>query len=362
MKRSFKLVSLLLILCLVMSLTVACGSNKETGKANNESSDAPKKVVELKFHYQDPQTGPLGRAIDDWAKQVNEKTNGAVKITPYPSATLGPGPKGIELTSDGVADISWGSTGLYAGRFPVTDTLLLPMLGVKTAKEGSKVAWDFYKEFEGVKKEWDETGLKLIGLIGTGNTPIGTLKEIKTLDDFKGLSIRTIGGAPAEFFKAIGASPVIMPPGELYQSMEKRVLDGWAIDWQALVGFKLNEITPYILELKNNTYLHVHFIVMNKNSYEKIPEEYREVFDSLCGDYLSQLIASYYDASEEPGKKATVEEYKNHLITLPDEEEAKMVQISQNIQDEYAKQLDEKGLKGTEALAKVKELVQKHKK
>lgn len=88
--------------------------------------------------------------------------------------------------------------------------------------------------------------------------------------------MRSLGGTPTEFTKLIGAVPAVMPPPEMYQQLEKKVLDGWSIDWQAVKGFKLTEITPYIYRFNSSFYHSMNVIVMNEDSYAKIPDKYKE--------------------------------------------------------------------------------------
>ncbi|KUO63085.1 MAG: hypothetical protein APF84_11195 [Gracilibacter sp. BRH_c7a] len=348
---------LLLIVCLMVTMVVGCSAPASQPAAPSEEEVI--EPVELKMHFQDPPHGPMGTAFQKWADEVAAKTDGIVKVTLYPSATLGPGPKGIELAQDGISDISWASIGLYAGRFPLTETLIAPMLGFKDGRHASKIGWKLYETSGDVQKEWAETGTKVIGLMSGGETPLGTFKEIKSLDDFKGLKMRSLGGTPTEFTKQIGAVPAVMPPPEMYQQLEKKVLDGWSIDWQAVQGFKLTEITPYIYRFNTSFYHSMHVIVMNEDSYAKIPDKYKETFDSLCGDYFSQLVANVYDDCTEPTIKAA-EDSGNTVAFLPEDVEAQMAPIAEQVINDYAKAVDAKGLAGTKTLELIKELLKQN--
>lgn len=352
--------TLFLILCLMLTLVIGCSSSNS--QPASEPSDEPAeevKPVELKMHFQDPPHGPMGTAFQMWADEVAEKTDGVVKVTLYPSATLGPGPKGIELAQDGISDISWASIGLYAGRFPLTETMIAPMLGFKDSRHASKIGWMLYEQSEDVQQEWAETDTRFIGFMSGGETPLGVFKEINSLDDLSGLKLRSLGGTPTEFLKKVGAVPAVMPPPEMYQQLEKKVLDGWTIDWQAVQGFKLTEITPYIYRFNDSYYHSMHVIVMNKDAYAKIPDKYKETFDSLCGNHLSQLVAGVYDDCTEPTIKAT-EENGNEVLYLPEDVEAEMKPIAEEVINNYAQQLDEKGLAGTETLELIKKLVEEN--
>lgn len=356
MRNWKKFGSLLLILCLMVTLVIGC-SAPANQPASQPAANQEVKPVELKFHFQDPPTGPMGTAFKKWADEVAQKTDGNVKVVLYPSATLGPGPKGIELAKDGVSDISWASIGLYAGRFPLTETLISPMLGLKDTQHAAKIAWKLYETSAEVNKEWSDSGTKVIAMMSGGESPIGTFSEVKSLADLKGKKMRFLGGTPTEFAKQIGAVPVVLPGPEMYQQLEKKVIDGWTIDWQAVQGFKLTEITPVISRLNSGSLYHsIHVIVMNQNSYAKIPEKYKATFDSLCGDYFSQLVAKVYDDCTEPTIKAA-EAKGNKVVYFPKEVEADLAVVAQKVTADYAKKLDEKGLAGTKTFDLIKKLI-----
>ena len=65
---------------------------------------------------------------------------------------------------------------------------------------------------------------------------------MKTLDEFKGLKFRVLGGPPTEMAKALGAVPTLIPMPDVYQSLDKGVVDGAAAPWEAVQAFRLYEV------------------------------------------------------------------------------------------------------------------------
>lgn len=347
------ILGLLVVFCVTAFITAGCGGSAPDQNSDNEGTNdetAPTtEVVQLTLHHQDPPDDMIGAGLESWARLVEEKTDGHVKITVYPSGTLGPGPKGFELARDGVADIAWGAIGLYSGRFPHTELLSLPMLGLESGAQTSMISWKLYESSPEIQKEWEDPDVKLLNIYGSGYVPIGVNKEIKSVADFKGLKIRTIAGGPADLLTMSGAVPVITPPGEVYQQIERGVMDGWAIDWPGAKGFRLTELSPYVVEFRTNYNSNPHFVVMNKKSYDKIPDEYKDEFDALCGEFFAVHMGKSFDSFVEPSKESLTAA-GNKTIMLPEEEEKKLLDMALEVQDKYAKQLDEKGLKGTETL------------
>jgi tripartite ATP-independent transporter DctP family solute receptor len=99
-----------------------------------------------------------------------------------------------------------------------------------------------------LSKEMEAVGFKVIGyLYSWGYRNVVTAKkEIKTVDDLKGLKIRTI---PTPVFvgavNAMGASATPMNFGEVYTSMQSGVLDGFEHTATTTASFKFYEIAKY---------------------------------------------------------------------------------------------------------------------
>jgi len=127
--------------------------------------------------------------INPWVKMIEERTGGKVKITVYYAAALAPPPQTFESTVSGVADISEGLVYATPGRFPLTETVMLPELGLETSLSCSKALWQLYLTVPALQKEWQ--GVKMLWLHTTPGIKLITRKKpVHSLEDLKGLKIR----------------------------------------------------------------------------------------------------------------------------------------------------------------------------
>src|SRR6267378_3110325 len=187
---------------------------------------------QIKLTFAD-QNSPAGwgpsHALTPWVKQVEEATKGRVKLEVFPSQTL---IKGIDMwkgISSGIADIGWCVQGYWPEQTPLSDVMSLPFLPIKTAEQGSEVIWKLYEKFPSIQKEYGEIQPLVLhttspNFLITANSK----KLVKTIEDLKGLKIRTLGGPPIEMAKALGASPGVLPMPDMYQALDKGVFDGAA--------------------------------------------------------------------------------------------------------------------------------------
>src|SRR3954447_2655693 len=198
---------------------------------------------EIKLTLAD-QNSPTGwgpaHALAPWVKQVEEATKGRVKLEVFPSQTL---IKGIDMWKgirSGIADIGWCVHGYWPEQTPLSDVMSLPFLPLTTAEKGSEVLWKLYEKFPSMQKEFGE--IQPLVLHTSSANLLVSKKPVKTLEDLKGIKVRVLGGPPTEMAKALGSVPTLIPMPDVYQSLDKGVVDGAAALWEAIHAFRLYEV------------------------------------------------------------------------------------------------------------------------
>ena len=328
---SKKWISCLLVISVFASLCLVAGLRPAA---------AADSTINLRFAHHDPPTGPGGLSTAAWAKKVEEATGGKVKITMYPASALAKGGATYDAVKSSVADIGWSVNGLYPGRFPLTDLVSQPYIGIKSSLEGSLALWNNFQKFPEVQKEYED--VKVLVLHTHQGAPIATKKvPVKTLADLKGLKIRATAGGSLLWLKAVGAIPLTMPPFDIYTNMEKGVLDGWTIDLIGAESFKLHEVSTYYT--LPYYYVNTFWVVMNKKVWESLPPDVQKAIDSVSGEWAIQNI---FAPSFDRGDKEAIQRMgikPENMFTLPDEDIAKAREISKTIWAEEISKLEAAG-------------------
>ena len=242
---------------------------------------APEEVWELKYSAQDAQ-GMWGVDNCDtpWCEKVEEVTKGRVKVTPYYSQTLCKSPDNWDATKSGVCDISWTFVGYLPGMAPLTDVVTLPFLGINKAAQCGAILWQLHEKFPEIQQEY--AGNKVLLFKATNPYFIATSeKQVKTVEDLKGLKLRVHAGPPTEAMKALGAVPLLMPAPDLYTSLEKGVLDGVVYAAAFTHYFKLDEVVQYYTWVPIAPSYGV--IPMNWDTWNSLPPDIQEQIMSIGG-------------------------------------------------------------------------------
>jgi TRAP-type C4-dicarboxylate transport system substrate-binding protein len=283
-------------------------------------------------HYLPPVHGIHTDFIVPWTEQVTQCTGGAVKFEIFPGGTqLGNVAKQQEQVLAGVVDIAHGLHGIPRGRFPRTSLIELPFM-TDNAGAASKALWAMYPDY--LAPEYK--GLKVLalhahngGLVHTSN------KKIEKMEDLKGLRLRTPSPAVSEMLTALGATPQGLPPGEVYENIQKNVIDGTVFPWDPVKSYGLNEVLKYHLEA--GTYTVPFFFVMNQRKYDSLPENVRKCIDQASGDALVGKFGDWWDKWDEAGR--TEAEQAGHTITkLSPEERERWRKALQPTIETYIKQ------------------------
>jgi TRAP-type C4-dicarboxylate transport system substrate-binding protein len=178
-------------------------------------------------------------------------------------------------------------------------------------------------------------------------------KPVRTMDDLKGMRIRTPSRAQSAQLTALGATPVDMPVTQIYNSLERGVIDATMIPLSAMLDFKLLEVVKYLTvdaPLGRSPFL----VSMQRKRYESLPPDLKKIIDDTTGLEMSLGGARSYDKKNiealEAGKK------QREVISLAPAEAKKWQEIFKKLAQEQAAEVDKKGLPGT-ALVKAYNLV-----
>jgi TRAP-type C4-dicarboxylate transport system substrate-binding protein len=310
------------------------------------------KSIELSFaSHVPPKAAPYVNAFIPWAKEIEKRTNGQVKIKFYVAQTLVKARDSYDAVKNGIADISWVMYSWTPGRFPLTSVMELPYL-VKSTFAGANVLTKLFEKFPEMRAEVKET--HLLWSWTTMPYELHTVKKsIRKLEDIKGMKLATQPGARAAL-EALGAVPVTMPTPNIYQTVEKGVADGSALAWGAFKAFKIYEVTNY------HTDIHLaamaYGTVMNKNTWNKLPKDAQKVITEVTKEMMPYTNCAAVSAEKEVGKKI-VRELGRKIYVIPPKERARWIATAQPEADKWVKAMEAKGLPGRAVLDEAQRLM-----
>ena len=206
-----------------LGLIAACGE-----KEQQQSTQAKQQNFNWKLVPSWPKNFPgLGTAPENFAKLVNEMSDGRLKIKVYGAGEIVPGFEVFDAVSQGTAQMGHAAAYYWKGKMPAAPIFTTLPFGLNAQETngwlhygGGMELWrELYKPFGVIPFAGGNTGVQSAGWFK---------KEINSVEDLKGLKMR-IPGLGGEVMKKLGAVPVALTGGELFTSLQSGAID--ATEW-----------------------------------------------------------------------------------------------------------------------------------
>ncbi|NSL50583.1 TRAP transporter substrate-binding protein [Calidifontibacillus erzurumensis] len=332
----------------LLAVAISTGADEKSEEVifNFGSMDGP-------VHVQNKETFPY------FMEEVEKLTNGRVKFRMYLGGVLGGPNETLDNIITGLMDVGRGIHGYNAGKYPVTAVMNLPFMAEGTGEELSIIAQKLHDTFPEIQGEYDD--VKLLWIHAADPYAIITKgKAVRKFEDVKGLRLRTPSEEGSRMLLSWGATPVSLPAPDIYDAIQKGVIDGGVLPIAAIKDFNLTDIVDYVTVGYFNT--NMFYVSMNKKSWEKLtPEEQELLEENLLGLPMAQYAGHVYDEqkkrAEEEAKAAGVE-----FIYLPEQEIEKFKAASKGVIENWIRQMDAKGIDGRKIYSEARRLMEEIKK
>lgn len=354
-KNKFSIISILLVL---LFITSACsdGEGEVSGSASNNDNG---ETIEFKFGSMDsPDHVQNYDVFASFAEDVEELTEGRVKFQMHTGGALGGPQETLDNIITGIMDVGRGLHGYNPGKYRAQTVLHLPFLAEGNGAELSIVAQTLYDTFPEIQEEYSD--VKPLWIHAADPYAIVTKdKPVRSFEDVKGLKLRTPSVEGGEMIESWGATPVSVPAPEIYDSLQKGVIDGGVFPVAAIKDFNIVDLVDYVTIGNFNTSLF--YVSMNKDSWDRIsPEDQKLIEENLLGLPMAERAGIAFDEqkerAEEEAKAAGVE-----FIELPDEELEKFKEASSVVVDKWLADMEELGIDGEKIYNEALRLIEEQK-
>jgi TRAP-type mannitol/chloroaromatic compound transport system substrate-binding protein len=276
----------------------------------------------------------LGTGANKLAELIGEMSGGRIQVKVYGAQELVPAFEVFDAVSAGTAEMGHGAAYYWKGKSEAAQFFSTVPFGM-TAQEMN--GWLYYG---GGLELWAE----LYGNFGLVPAPAGNTgvqmggwfnKEINSVEDLKGLKMR-IPGLGGEVFKRAGGTPVNLPGGELFTSLQSGAIDAteWVGPYNDL-AFGLYKAAKYYYYPgwhEPGTTLEA---MINKEVYEGLPKDLQSIVMNACAVVNQDMLAEY-TARNPTALQTLIDEHKVDLRKYPDDVIAKLRELSAEVVAEIA--------------------------
>lgn len=267
--------------------------------------------------------------VENFAKHVKQETGGRVEIKTFPAGMLMGSGQVPEAVSRGTLDMGHTYLVYYSGKEPALKAVnewpaeVHPMQGVTWFYEGGGA--DLMRKIVG------KHNMHFLGVTALLGEQIWSKKEIKGVADMKGMKLRAAGLA-ADSFTKLGASVVAMPGEEVYQALQRGVIDGLEFTTMPVnYGLGLHEVAKYVVVPSYSGGGTSDWIV-NQASWNKLPADLKPKVEAALKkaseEYQHSAVAEEKEVTEKLAKGGV------KLVKWPEAEVRKMQEARLSVMKE----------------------------
>jgi len=290
-----------------------------------------------------PSSHIQSKLAEAWCQEVEERTDGTVKVMLAPGQSLTPAAQCYDGVVTRRSEVGMSCLLYTRGRFPLMDFINLPF-GNPSGEFATAVINEIYDRF----KPEELSDVKVMYLHAHGPGFIHTKgHRVTKLEDLKGLKIRCPGSV-AETVQALGATPVTMPMPEVYQALQKGVVEGAVYPQETNKGWKMGEVVDSTVANYSTAYSVGFFVVMNKQVWNDLPKEARKTIEQINTEWAVKHGRAW-DESDYEGVRFSLKQ-GNSIFGLSEAESERWETAVKPAFDKYIQKTEDKGLPGKQVL------------
>jgi TRAP-type C4-dicarboxylate transport system substrate-binding protein len=247
---------------------------------------SPAQATTLKWITFKPQNAGDAQSIStQWfVDEFKKRTGGKSEIQMFWGGSVAKDKEIPDFLSGGAADMGDIITPYFPDKFPLNNAVGYFIPQPHSTIEIGELMQYWHRVYPQFDQELAKYNLKAIGFRPLENYGMICRKPVKSIEDFKGLRIRTYGFAYPAFVQALGGTPVSMSSSDGYEALQRGILDCSPIGPSLAHGWKYDEVAKYYIDIPIGASFG-HLIAMNLASYKKLDDATRSILDGLGEEY-----------------------------------------------------------------------------
>ena len=280
------------------------------------SGSAAEGTRTLNISLYTPETSSVSMGVREWGDAVTEATDGGVTFTYNYNGGLLAADDTLQGVGDGRADLGLIGALYYESQLPLTSITSVPYL-TDNALAAMLALKQVYEQSDAMKTEYERNGVHPLFFLPARDALLGaTDAPIKNIDDLQGRSIRASGSFSIAV-SAAGANPVAVNFNELYESLDRGVVNSFSgILLDSVESSGLYEVAPFVSNPRQGL-LTTYPVSINADVWDSLPQDIRTIMEDAADDALE----AYFEVEAETQATAcdVIEEYGGQVFVWDDD-------------------------------------------
>lgn len=253
----------------------------------------------------------------------------------------------LEALQYGLADIGIITSPFHPDKVPFYNISYVTPLVTADIGLVARTVDELVERYPELRQEWDDYNQVFLTAAGAIDTYQVLMNQpIESLDDFQGKKICGVG-LNLRYVQGLGSAAVSSNLGDFYNNIATGLTEGTVAWAESAVAYKLYEVAPYMIDVRLGA-VTSKVITMNRRTYDRLPEEVRDVLLETAIDYRDEL-ARETDRRAQSSREEFVAQ-GGTIQPLTDEQRRVWAESLPNMAKEWAEDLEERGLPGRQIL------------
>lgn len=310
--------------------------------------------VEFRFSGYYPESYPVYKeGFKKWEELVEKESNGKIVFKNFLNGVLHTAKHGFRATMTDICDLTHAYPGYQPASFDLAHINDLPF--AVSSQHGGVLAMEtLYPKY--FKQEYEKMGVLLGCWVTTSEYNLITKKPVRSLDDLKGMKIRSFGGLCSTTLEHLGAVPVMVQSSESYPAFQNGVVDAVLYPDSSMVSYRLYEVGKYHTRI-GLTRMGVPYALSPKFFERLSPDMKKYMYAKLR--QASQMAAVSYEIDDIAARKV-LKENGVEMIVLPPAEMERFKKAVEPVWENFVKVNEAKGLPARQLVKELRELDAKY--
>ena len=288
-KRVFRSICLILALLMAGSLLAACGNNQTAPPAAPADPGAPASpagdgrvfTVDAAYAAGEPVTRSWTGALNE----IERRSDGRITFNHHYAGSLLTFPEIPRGMLDGVAQWAYLPSNNFPDVLPLSCRIMqMPFMGLRDALDSAEIMMQLMDEFPEIAEEFAQ-----FNMVPLSASPLWAYHlhlidddEVRLPQDLAGRAINPFKPELQSMFESFNVGTSYIPPGQMFETLERAVLSGYVNTWAFAQWFGLHPfLKQHVIAFEHGFYQEFFFYVVAKDFYESLPADLQQMWHDV---------------------------------------------------------------------------------
>ncbi|WP_147102951.1 TRAP transporter substrate-binding protein [Nesterenkonia populi] len=275
-----------------LGLLAACGGEVEGNDSGEGNGGDAAPEVTLTLVTSAAEGTPSAEVQEWYADELESRSEGRIEIERTEAYSLCDAVEVIDCVRDGRAQLGVSIPDYTPAYFPSTSMVSIPFIG-QDWQAITQALHELHVTNEDAQAVMTGNNIHHLATWPVGRMLIGTHEPVETPEDLAGLSLRASGPLAISLYENQGVNVISLAANEVFEGIERGVIDSVAASIDFPVNYQLNELLPHWTDPGVGEYS-AFGMWMNLDAYEELDDELKQVVDDVAADLSSGAGAGIF--------------------------------------------------------------------